>query len=41
MKHVDLACVCEVESNLIEEFNVEFVDEVKYKKNLDVQKYNF
>jgi hypothetical protein len=41
MNHVDLACVCEVEFNLIEEFDVEFVDEVNTKKILDVQKYNF
>jgi hypothetical protein len=41
MKPVDLACVCEVESNLIEELDVEFVDGVKHKKNSRCPKIQF
>jgi hypothetical protein len=40
MKHVDLACVCEVEYNLIKELDIEFVDEVKYK-NVQMSKIQF
>jgi hypothetical protein len=40
MKHLELACVCEVESNLIKELDVEFVDEVKQKIKSKCPKYN-
>jgi hypothetical protein len=39
MKHVDLACVCEVESSLIEELDVEIVDEIKHQNNSRCPKY--